>query len=229
MQPIPKAPDAPPTLTATALALCEHWTLGGDRNTDPDVHTWLEPEKRGSLAFCAVQFVAGSPWLIRGRLQSRTDGPGLRLSQVVVEPWRHESEVSGSVFRRIKLAKLRHTVVADLRWLGTEPSISMLGGEIQLFPEAESEERRRLLAAGATRRRPGRPGHPDSLYEAVAHAYLRLYRAGVTRHIHDRLSQEFNVPKTTVIQWVYEARRRGFLTTGRPGVVGAQPGPRLIE
>jgi hypothetical protein len=77
----------------------------------------------------------------------------------------------------------------------------------------------------------GRPRHAkvtdDQLVE-FATRYLTLYHRGVPQ-LRQQLSHEFGLTTTQVRDRTNQARRRGYLTPGRPGRAGAQPGPRLMR
>ena len=57
----------------------------------------------------------------------------------------------------------------------------------------------------------------DEFLEEIAHRYLALGRGYA-----DELADEYSVSRRTVVSWVETARRRGVLTSTRPGAVGGE-------
>jgi hypothetical protein len=72
------------------------------------------------------------------------------------------------------------------------------------------------------KRRPGRKGHPDEFYRAVADAYTSLVSNGVTNPTTRiaQLSEQFGYNRSTVAGWVSTARKKGYLPPGRRGRPG---------
>jgi hypothetical protein len=69
------------------------------------------------------------------------------------------------------------------------------------------------------RRRPGRRGHPDEFYQAVAKRYVELRAQGVTDPT-NRIAREKSYNRSTVAGWVSTARKKDYLPPprrGRPG------------
>jgi hypothetical protein len=66
---------------------------------------------------------------------------------------------------------------------------------------------------------PEGPRYPDSFYRKVAAAYTRLAHEG--RGPAQVLADVNDVPETTIVRWIREARRRGFLApSGGKGRIG---------
>jgi hypothetical protein len=80
-----------------------------------------------------------------------------------------------------------------------------------------SGRRRRKPTKGA--KRPGRRGHLDSHYRAVADRYLELRSHGVTNPT-ATIAKERYASRNTVAGWVRGARDRGYLPPARPGRAG---------
>jgi len=68
-------------------------------------------------------------------------------------------------------------------------------------------------------RRPGRAGHPDEHYRAVAERYKQLRAAGVSSPT-ATIANERHWSRATVAGWVRGARDRGYLPPARPGRAG---------
>ena len=105
------------------------------------------------------------------------------------------------------------------------------GGHVK----AEDIVRARRLAEVSSRGRlrRGRTGYSAKRYEQVARLYLELFAAGHKKGILNPLAHRLSelrgevVPYETVRTWVRKARGLGYLTRGRPGSAGAEPGPNL--
>jgi len=68
-------------------------------------------------------------------------------------------------------------------------------------------------------RRPGRKGHPETFYKAVADRYLALRMEGVTDPT-AQLAKEREANRSTVAGWVSAARLKGYLPQARRGRAG---------
>lgn len=68
-------------------------------------------------------------------------------------------------------------------------------------------------------KRPGRAGHPDEHYAAVAKRYNELCMRGVTNPT-TTIARERGYSRDTVAGWVREARNRGYLPPARRGRAG---------
>jgi hypothetical protein len=76
-----------------------------------------------------------------------------------------------------------------------------------------------------------RPQHArisDDWLARFAAAYLTLYHRGV-RNPRAQLAHRFGLTTIQVRDRTNQARKRGYLTPGSRGRVGAEPGPRLLE
>ncbi len=67
--------------------------------------------------------------------------------------------------------------------------------------------------------RPGRRGHPDSHYQAVAKRYMQLVSTGV-RNPTATIAGEWRVNHNTVAGWLRVARERKYLPPARAGKPG---------
>jgi hypothetical protein len=108
-----------------------------------------------------------------------------------------------------------------------------------IVEEIRSEERRRVrqhrirprdLPPSGTR--PGRHGHRDELYKAVAILYLRALERAPYAPYPEMMRQLNKDPKTryprdTLRGWVSKARAKGFLTEAPGRRAGGGPGPML--
>jgi hypothetical protein len=77
----------------------------------------------------------------------------------------------------------------------------------------------RAWGDGGPPRRPGRRGHPDEWYQAVAARYLALRLEGVTDPT-NQIAIEANYNRSTVAGWVSTARKKGYLPPARRGKPG---------
>jgi hypothetical protein len=68
-------------------------------------------------------------------------------------------------------------------------------------------------------KRPGRRGHPDAHYRAVAKRYVELRRGGSTSPT-TTIARERTVSRDTAAGWVRGARDRKYLPPARPGRAG---------
>ena len=154
----------------------------------------------------------------------------VNISQLVVEPWGHDADVTGAVLRRIRVADIRDSALYYLRFIGPDPVVVCSEGARprRVYPDADQPRYAALIRDPSQQRR-GRPGLPESHYRAVAVAYLELYESGVTHGILAELGRRFAAPHQTVRDWVARARSLGYLTPGKPGRSGATPGPRLYS
>jgi hypothetical protein len=71
----------------------------------------------------------------------------------------------------------------------------------------------------ASRKRPGRKGHPDQHYQDIARRYDQLVVAGA-RNPTAQLGQDLNYSRNTVAGWISTARKRGYLPPARHGRPG---------
>jgi hypothetical protein len=81
------------------------------------------------------------------------------------------------------------------------------------------DEAFRRAWGGEGSHRPGRRGHPDEFYEAVAARYLALRIAGA-RDPTNQIAKEANYNRSTVAGWVSTARKKGYLSPARRGRPG---------
>ncbi|MDA8314742.1 MAG: hypothetical protein M0010_06145 [Actinomycetota bacterium] len=93
-----------------------------------------------------------------------------------------------------------------------------VSGQLDALNEALDEGRRPPKPPKISRR-PGRSGHPDEHYRAVATRYIQLRASGVTSPTLT-IARERGYSRDTVAGWVREARSRGYLPPARPGRAG---------
>jgi hypothetical protein len=67
--------------------------------------------------------------------------------------------------------------------------------------------------------RPGRKGHSDEEYRAVADGYLQLVADGVTNPA-TQIAEQFNCSPSTVRGWISTCREKGYLPPARRGKPG---------
>lgn len=152
---------------------------------------------------------------------------------VVRELYLHAGEITADTLRRIPIGRIEAAVSiasADHRarrdadgdltfagWLAlasTSDTSEVSMGELQRQVPPEGEQDR------SDRERLTRPEgrDPDAFYLRVAEAY-REYVA-TSRRPAAEIAAEADVPVGTVHRWVREARRRGYLPSGRKGRSG---------
>ena len=110
----------------------------------------------------------------------------------------------------VEAAHGTNPVVLIRKVLGSLPVAEDRGWEMT---EPELAVTRAVQAAGGRMR-----GRPDIFYRQVADVYLEYAQAS-PRPACD-LADEHGVPVSTAHRWIKEARRRGFLSPGRPGKSG---------
>jgi hypothetical protein len=218
---------AVPSLTEVALEFVEHCLEA--RYEQPSAFVWLS-RAGASAFFVAVQVIQEEPWLIRGTLARDAVTGLVNVGQLTVEPLGHGSEVTGTVLRKVKVAKIRDSALRHLRFIGFDPVVHFSADSrpLRVYPDVD-KPRYAALIAEPSRKRRGRPGLPESRYREVALAYLELYNSGLRRGIHGELMRRYSAPYQTVRDWVARARKLGYLTPGQPGRAGAEPGPRLSD
>lgn len=84
------------------------------------------------------------------------------------------------------------------------------------FAELKGE---RIPRRPRIKKRPGRRGHPDSHYMAVADRYRELRASGVTSPTLT-IAREQHKSRDTVAGWIRECRKRELLPPARPGRPG---------
>ena len=84
---------------------------------------------------------------------------------------------------------------------------------------AAHENGRRLPKPPTIAKRPGRGGHPDDHYQAIANRYKALRADGVTNPT-TTIARERQISRDTAAGWVRGARDRGYLPPARPGRAG---------
>jgi hypothetical protein len=199
-----------------------------DESTDIALSAW--PIEEGRAGFAGLQFIDRAPWLVHGTI-ARTAGGLLDVQRLTVEAWKHEGEVTGRVLRRVRPAHVREEALARLRFIGTAPDVYFGGPDerpVRVFPPDEREARTGLVAAADAPRKRGRPGLATSHYRGIALEYLQLYESGSSAPVRE-IAERRGVPWQTVRDWVARARKLGYLTHGKQGRSGADPGPRLLR
>jgi len=96
------------------------------------------------------------------------------------------------------------------------PAISGVPQEVTVRPSAA---RAAAQPIGERPGRPGRRGHSDEHYRAIAKRYLELRRSGV-RNPTATIATEQIVNRNTVAGWLRVARERKYLPPARPGKPG---------
>jgi hypothetical protein len=167
-------------------------------------------------------------WIAYGPIVRASDG-GLVIGALTLAPRDGTGEVgadvalgvTGEVLRALAPAKILAEAVAYLRrtaaWLD---SAEQLRGR-----PAPEPQKRALARVAAARTRPARV--PDDELAWLAARYVVLFRRGVRRPI-PQLAAEFGLTREQVRDRVHRAREREFLSPGRRGRAGGEPGPRLL-
>ncbi len=126
---------------------------------------------------------------------------------------------------------IAHGVTSQLLRLLSPPRILAACAELLITQghrrHQMSGEQRDLLAR-IDQGRPQRAKVDDDQLAQFAGRYLTLYHRGVPK-LRDQLAREFGLTTIQVRGRTNQARRRGYLTPGSRGRVGAGPGPRLLE
>jgi hypothetical protein len=117
------------------------------------------------------------------------------------------------------------------RWVGVADAELRYVMIAEVFAELDAPRAiasRRALRAGADARRaprgdgsarPGRRGHPDEHYRAVADRY-RVLATSLVRNPTAQIATECFVARSTAAGWVATARKRGYLPPARRGRPG---------
>jgi hypothetical protein len=129
--------------------------------------------------------------------------------------------------RRMTATEIRRFPWSD--WLSFSDAFAReaLGPGYPALPGVPQEVAARQAAASRTATpptgvrpgRPGRRGHPDEHYRAIAERYLELRRSGV-RNPTATIAAEQIVNRNTVAGWLRVARERKYLPPARPGKPG---------
>jgi hypothetical protein len=191
-------------------------------------HELVPRERHGRLRLAQL---SNALWIVYGAIATATDG-SLVLEAVTIAPAFQDqpNRESGDVGRGVTSQLLR---------LISPPRILAGCAEQLLIHRYRLEQR---TGAGArpmsdTQREllgridQGRPQHAkvsDDQLAAFATRYLTLYHRGA-HQLRDQLAHEFGLTTIQVRDRTHHARRRGYLTPGSRGRVGADPGPRLHE
>jgi hypothetical protein len=205
----------------------EHYE-GNEEGSGIALTAW--PIANGLISFAGLQFINRTPWLVRGVIARNPASGLLDVRRLSVEPWRHESEVTGRVLRAVRPAEVRAAALAQLRFEGTEPFVYFGGARkrpVRVFPPSEQKARGDLIAAASHPRKRGRPPRPEAHYRDVALEYLEIYEGG-SRTVLKELAERRGIPRQTVRDWVARARQIGYLAPGKQGRAGGTPGARLI-
>jgi hypothetical protein len=168
-------------------------------------------------------------WIVYGAIATATDG-SLILDAVTIapafrdQPNRESDDVArGVTSQLLRLISPPRIIAACAEQL----LIHRYRLEQRTRPGAKPMSQRDLL----TRIDQGRPQHAkvdDDQLAAFAGRYLALYHRGA-HQLRDQLAREFGLTTIQVRDRTHQARRRGYLTPGSRGRVGADPGPRLLE
>jgi hypothetical protein len=106
-------------------------------------------------------------------------------------------------------------VIADTAQREIRPSSTSTDG-LQAVLSAQAEHR---PLPKLNKKRPGRSGHPESFYMAVADRYRELRAAGITDPTKTLALQE-GVNRATAAGWISQARAREYLGKAQPGKAG---------
>jgi hypothetical protein len=199
----------------------------------------VRPDDGDAWAFIATGDVTGG-LEVTGRVSRH--GDQLMLDQLQLRP-SAGVQVSAETMRAVKIGAIMSRVREKLLLFAEEATRQRGPDDPPWMGTTPATTRRRLkqslrrvtqgLADQPLKR--GRSGYPEDHYRRVALIYLELLAEGVHQGIlaavGDRMATEMSEsqprPVQTVRTWIYQARRRGFLTGGERGRAAALPGPRL--
>lgn len=212
--------------------------------TDPDQHSRvvefailrvvtrrkheLVPRERHSRLRLAQ--LSNALWIVYGAIATATDG-SLILEAVTIAPAFHDqpNRESGDIARGVTSQLLR--LISPPRILAACAEQLLIHRYwLERPPEGAkpmSDTQRELLGR-IDQGRPQRARVSDDQLAAFAARYLTLYHRGA-HQLRDQLAHEFGLTTIQVRDRTHQARRRGYLTPGSRGRVGADPGPRLLE
>jgi hypothetical protein len=176
--------------------------------------------------------------------RSTPKGRGRPVDQVVIDLSSHLPEESAAelvVRFEIRQAQAVSVTLAcqdglspsDLQRFPWTPFLTVADATLRDFRQdpvsAPTEGLREVLRATETTRplprlpktakRPGRTGHPDEFYRAVAEQYQALRRHAVTNPT-ATIARSHGTSRNTAAGWVRVARQRGYLPPARPGRAG---------
>jgi hypothetical protein len=117
-------------------------------------------------------------------------------------PWGRWISAADTFFRDPELRAWRAAVDAQQQGLAKKPA-------------SAAKDSKPVVASG----RPGRRGHPDEHYRAVAKRYRELVSTGI-RNPTATIAAEQIVSHNTVAGWLRVARERKYLPPSRPGKPG---------
>ena len=170
-------------------------------------------------------------WIVYGSIATATDG-SLTLESLAIGP-----AFEGQLNR--KGDDIAKGITGPLLRLLSPPRILAACAERLLIhryrvdaaarpgDRSMSDRQRDLLDQIDQGRPPHAPVSDDQLADLSAR-YLTLYHRGI-KQPRAQLAGEFGITAIQVRDRIHRARQRGFLTTGRRGRTGADPGPRLLE
>lgn len=218
--------------------------------TPDGVRVMVEPLDKTHLPDIARvtlhEFAADSDWeaeavmtLVKGRLVIRT---------LTIEPTRFVGKARKS-HRRSKSETPRRGVTSDaLRAFPYERFMTAVrdrlenlpdmlawrryASDVQRSPEtapSPGEVVRASAAAksvGQSQQRRGGRGYAESHYREVARCYLEL-QTSWGRGIRAEMARRFDVTEDTIHNWIKKAVALELISSGQPGRVGRQPGPRF--
>jgi hypothetical protein len=203
-----------------------------DRNVGlAGVTTWLPPgDERPGVHFATLEVIDGERWLLRGELIPDEQAGLLQLARLTIEPWGHRADVTGALWRKLRIAEVRDRAIQKVQALGDRPTYCRGADPEDWWPDFDwdTPAYRQHAEVHSRKRHKGRRTHSDTHYRDIALAYLRLYENGTRRGILQALAGQYQVPWQTIRDWVARARQLDYLTKGKPGRAGARPGPRLL-
>jgi hypothetical protein len=178
-----------------------------------------------------IQEKSNALWVVYGSIAVATDA-ALVLESLAIGPafdgqLSQEGDdvahgVTGQLLRLISppriLAACAESLTAQGHWLDE-------AGRRGARPMSAKQ---RDILARVDEGRPQQAKVTDDQLDNFARRYLTLYYRGIHQP-RAQLAREYGLTHTQARDRINQARRRGFLTPGRPGRVGADPGPRLLE
>lgn len=143
---------------------------------------------------------------------------GLTASDLQRFPWARYLNVADSAARG--LAEPAFDETGQLIWGPDQAKASFAWfAELDDLMSADALDKPVKRRRPKIAKRPGRGGHPDAHYLAVAKRYRELYSKGVSSPT-ATIGREWKVSRDTAAGWVMSARKRGHLPPARPGRAG---------
>lgn len=174
--------------------------------------------------FSSTALIAG--WTVSGSVARRRDAMVVRELSFV--PTSDEFELKQATLRQLRLQDIADHVRERVLVAEQAQRIKEQAGFSSSKPLRAAADSVR----SATQTQRGRPGLSDAYLWQLAEAYLAEADGG--RGVYVRVAARLGMDSgeqdtaTTLRNHLFIARKRGWLTTLKPGAAGAAPGPSLI-